>query len=237
MIPLRDTQEISIFPIATIGIILVNVFVFVWMYVFAFSAKNFQYGLTLFYVKYGLVPFEITHGKLIYPTIRPLWVTLFTSMFIHGGFGHILGNMWFFWIFGNNVEDYLGSVKFVIFYIAGGIVAALTQIAINPSSKVPVIGASGAIAAVMGAYFYLFPRSNIKTLVFVFYFVTFVEIPAPFFLLFWFLMQLIPGLTPSGASQGVAFWAHIGGFVFGLLAAIVIKKLKDSGNFGEYYYG
>ena len=233
MIPLKDTQGISIFPIATIIIIIVNVVVFIGMYVYAFSMKNPQYGLTLFYVKYGLVPYEITKGQIIYPSIRPLWATIFTSMFIHGGFWHIAGNMWFFWIFGNNVEDYLGSMKFVLFYLAGGVVAALAQLAINPVSKVPVIGASGAIAAIMGAYLYLFPRSNIKTLLFIFYFITFVEIPAPFFLLFWFLMQLIPGLSPSGASQGVAFWAHIGGFTFGLLAAIFIKKMRESG----YYYG
>ncbi len=235
MLPLRDTQEISIFPIATISIIVINVLVFIAMYISAFSSPRPDYSLTLTYVKYGLVPFEFTKGKLIYPTIRPVWLTLFTSMFIHGGFGHILGNMWFFWIFGNNVEDYLGSVKFVLFYLAGGVVAALTQIAINPVSKVPVIGASGAIAAVMGAYFYLFPRSKVKTLVYVFYFVTFVEIPASIFLVFWFFMQLIPGLTPSGSSQGVAFWAHIGGFVFGFLVAVVIKKFKGSESYGIYY--
>jgi membrane associated rhomboid family serine protease len=235
MIPLRDTQEISIFPVATIIIILINVIIFAAMYITAFSAKNPQYSLTLTYVKYGLVPYELTTHHIIYPSITPIWSTLITSMFIHGGVGHILGNMWFFWIFGNNVEDYLGSAKFVLFYLAGGIIAALTQIAINPVSKVPVIGASGAIAAVMGAYFYLFPRSNIKTLLFVFYFITFVEIPAPFFLLFWFIMQLIPGLTPSGTSQGVAFWAHIGGFVFGLIAAVIIKKMKESGNYDAYY--
>ncbi len=237
MLPLRDTQEISIFPVATIAIIAINVLVFIAMYVAAFSSSNPQYSLTLTYVKYGLVPYELTHGQMIYPTIRPVWVTLFTSMFLHGGFMHILGNMWFFWIFGNNVEDYLGTAKFVLFYIAGGVVAALTQVLINPSSKVPVIGASGAIAAVMGAYFYLFPNSKIKTLVYVFYFITFVEIPAPFFLLVWFIMQLIPGLTPSGSSQGVAFWAHIGGFVFGFLVAVLIKKMKENGTYGGYYYG
>ncbi len=237
MLPLKDTQEISIFPIATISIILINVLIFIVMYVTAYSSPKPQYSLALTYVKYGLVPFELTKGEIIYPTIRPVWLTLFTSMFIHGSFGHILGNMWFFWIFGNNVEDYLGSVKFVLFYIAGGVAAALTQIAINPLSKVPVIGASGAIAAVMGAYFYLFPRSKIKTLVYALYFITFVEIPAPFFLLIWFLMQLIPGLTPSGASQGVAFWAHIGGFVFGVLFAMLIKKMRGDGTYGGYYYG
>ncbi len=237
MLPLRDTQEISIFPVATIAIIAINVLVFIAMYVAAYTSPNPQYSLTLTYVKYGLVPFELTKGQIIYPTIRPVWLTIFTSMFLHGGFAHILGNMWFFWIFGNNVEDYLGTAKFILFYIAGGVVAALTQVLINPSSKVPIIGASGAIAAVMGAYFYLFPRSKIKTLVYVFFFITFVEIPAPFFLLLWFLMQLIPGLTPSGSSQGVAFWAHIGGFIFGFLVAVIIKKMKENDTYGGYYYG
>ncbi len=231
MIPLKDTQEISIFPIATIVIIVINIFIFLGMYTYAASFHSFQYGLNLFFVHYGLTPYEITSGHLIYPTIRPVWITIFTSMFVHGGFGHIIGNMWFSWIFGNNVEDYLGSIKFVLFYVSGGIIAAIAQIAISPTSKIPVIGASGAIAAVMGAYFYLFPRSNIKTLIFVFYFITFIEIPAPFFLLLWFLMQLIPGLSPSGASQGVAFWAHIGGFLFGLIVAVFVKKMKESGNY------
>ena len=232
MFPIRDTQEISIFPIVTIGIIVVNTLVFIVMYMHAYASPNLTYMLNFIYVKYGLVPYEITTGHLIYPTVRPVWATFFTSMFIHGGFMHILGNMWFFWIFGNNVEDYFGSFLFLIFYLLGGIAAALTQIAIGPLSKVPVIGASGAIAAAMGAYFYLFPRSNIKTLIFVVYFITFVEIPASIFLVLWFLMQLIPGLSSFGTSQGVAFWAHIGGFIFGIIFAAIVKKMKESGSYG-----
>ncbi len=232
MLPLRDTQEISIFPVVTIGIIVVNTLVFISMYIHAYSSPNPTYALNLVYVRYGLVPYEITTGHLIYPTIRPVWATFFTSMFIHGGFMHILGNMWFFWIFGNNVEDYFGSFLFLIFYLLGGIVAAITQIVIGPLSKIPVIGASGAIAAAMGAYFYLFPRSNIRTLIFVVYFITFVDIPASIFLVLWFLMQLIPGLSSFGASQGVAFWAHIGGFIFGIIFAAVVKKMKESGSYG-----
>jgi membrane associated rhomboid family serine protease len=231
MFPIRDTQEISIFPIATIGIIVINVFVFALMYMHAYASPVPTHMLNFYYVRYGLVPYQITTGKLIYPTIRPVWMTVFTSMFVHGGFMHILGNMWFFWIFGNNVEDYLGSFFFVIFYLLGGIAAAITQIAIGPMSKIPVIGASGAIAATMGAYFYLFPRSNIKTLIFVVYFITFVDIPSHIFLIIWFLMQLIPGLSSFGASQGVAFWAHIGGFIFGLLFAMIVKRIKDSGRY------
>ena len=232
MFPIRDTQEISIFPIVTIGIIVVNTLVFIAMYMHAYSSPNPTYYLNFIYVRYGLVPYEITTGHLIYPTIRPVWTTFLTSMFVHGGFMHILGNMWFFWIFGNNVEDYFGSFLFLIFYLLGGIAAALTQIAIGPLSKVPVIGASGAIAAAMGAYFYLFPRANIKTLIFVVYFITFVEIPASIFLALWFLMQLIPGISSFGVSQGVAFWAHIGGFIFGIIFAAVVKKLKESGSYG-----
>ena len=152
-------------------------------------------------------------------------VVLYISLVTYGIFG----------FFGNNVEDYLGTKGFVIFYLLGGAVASLTQVAMNPISKVPIIGASGAIAAIMGAYFYLFPRSRVKTLVFIFFFITFIEVPASLFLIVWFLMQLSSAFTTFGAAAGVAFWAHVGGFVFGFLAAMIIKKTKRGK--AENYYG
>jgi len=236
MIPLRDTQEISIFPIGTLTIIAINVVVFLGMLFYSSASTNPGVALNNTYLRYGLIPYQLTSGNIIVPSsLQPTWLTVFTSMFLHGGFLHILGNMWYFWIFGNNIEDYLGTAKFIIFYLLGGVVAVLAQVAVSPSSKVPVIGASGAIAAVMGAYFYLFPRSRVKTLVFLFVFFTFIEIPASFFLLVWFIMQLSSAFASFGVAAGVAFWAHVGGFVFGFLAAMIIKKTKR--NKGEIYYG
>ncbi len=235
MIPLRDTQEISVFPVATLIIIAINILIFLGMLFLSATANNSELVLNNFYLRYGLIPYQLTTGNYIVPSLRPAWLTIFTSIFLHGGFVHIIGNLWYFWIFGNNVEDYLGTKGFVIFYLLGGAVASLTQVAMNPISKVPIIGASGAIAAIMGAYFYLFPRSRVKTLVFIFFFITFIEVPASLFLIVWFLMQLSSAFTTFGAAAGVAFWAHVGGFVFGFLAAMIIKKTKRGK--AENYYG
>jgi membrane associated rhomboid family serine protease len=226
MIPLRDTREIKIFPIATIVIILLNVIIFVSVYFSALVTKNPSLKLATFFQHYGLVPYEITTGKAIYPSIKPAWLTFISSIFLHGGWMHLIGNMLFFWIFGNNIEDYTGSIGFIFFYIIGGIVASFTQILTDPLSKVPVIGASGAIAAVMGAYFYLFPTARIKSLVFLFYFFTFVEVPAFIFLLLWFIMQLFSGFASFGSAISVAVWAHIGGFIFGFLTAVILKASR-----------
>jgi len=237
MIPLRDTQEISIFPIGTLTIIAINVVVFLGMLFYSSASTNPGVALNNTYLRYGLIPYQLTSGNIIVlSSLQPTWLTVFTSMFLHGGFLHILGNMWYFWIFGNNIEDYLGTAKFMIFYLLGGVAAALTQVAVSPSSKVPVIGASGAIAAVMGAYFYLFPRSRVKTLVFIFFFITFIEIPAHFFLLIWIVMQLSSAFMSFGAASGVAFWAHVGGFVFGLLAAMLFKSMRHGRHEREIYY-
>jgi membrane associated rhomboid family serine protease len=142
-------------------------------------------------------------------------------MFIHGSWGHILGNMLFLWIFGNNIEDHLGHNKYLLFYLAGGVVAAIVQLLSGPTSQVPTIGASGAIAAVMGAYFFLYPKAKIQTLVF-FIFITIVRLPAWIFLGIWFVMQLFEGTF--GAAQGVAVWAHVGGFLFGVVIAWISSR-------------
>jgi membrane associated rhomboid family serine protease len=159
----------------------------------------------------------------------PWWETLFTSMFMHGGFLHIAGNMLFLWVFGNNIEDRLGRVKFLLFYLLAGLIAVYTQALIDPASTAPTIGASGAIAGVLGAYALLFPKARVLTLIFIIFFVTLVEIPALILLAIWFLLQFVPALgqvaVDPGGGQGVAYFAHVGGFVFGLAVAAVMLAL------------
>lgn len=150
---------------------------------------------------------------------------LVTSMFLHGGWFHLVGNLWFLWIFGNNVEDAMGRVRFVIFYLLTGVAAALAHVASDPASAVPMVGASGAISGVMGAYLVLFPRARVKTLLFLLVFITVVELPAFVYLGYWFLLQLVS--SGSGATAGVAFWAHIGGFAAGALLIPLFRR-RDS---------
>ena len=163
------------------------------------------------------------------PDQRPVWITIFTAMFMHGGLLHIAGNMLFLWIFGNNIEDSMSRWRFIAFYLAGGIAASLAQVAIDPSSTIPTIGASGAIAAVLGGYAILYPRARVVTLIFIIFFFTVIELPALLVLGAWFLLQLFYGsadLTSpvSGGGGGVAYFAHIGGFVAGM---ILIKVLAN----------
>jgi membrane associated rhomboid family serine protease len=163
----------------------------------------------------------------------PWWVTLFSSMFLHGGFLHIAGNMLFLWVFGNNIEDRLGRLWFPIFYLLAGLIAVYTQALIDSSSTAPTIGASGAIAGVLGAYALLYPRARVLTLIFIVFFVTLVEIPALILLAIWFLLQFVPALgqvaVETGGGQGVAYFAHVGGFIFGLAVAAVILSISRRG--------
>jgi membrane associated rhomboid family serine protease len=202
MIPLRDTQRSYSAPVVTILIIVANVVAFFYELSLDDWSRNHLIAL------YGIVP------------ARLHYVSVLTSMFLHGGWMHIIGNMWFLWIFGDNVEDILGHFQFLVFYLLCGIAAAGLQIVASPDSSVPMIGASGAIAGVMGAYLVKFPRSRILTLVF-FFFITAVEIPAAFLLIYWFVIQLFSGVGSVAYSQhsqgGVAFFAHVGGFVAGIL--------------------
>jgi membrane associated rhomboid family serine protease len=153
----------------------------------------------------------------------PWWETIFTSMFMHGGILHIAGNMLFLWVFGNNIEDRLGRVKFIFFYLLAGLVALYSQALIDPGSTAPTIGASGAIAGVLGAYALLHPQARVLTLIFIIFFVTLVEIPALILLIIWFILQFIPALgqvtVQTGGGEGVAYFAHVGGFIFGLAVA------------------
>jgi membrane associated rhomboid family serine protease len=221
----------------TIALIVINVFVYFFLQPKSgidFSGNSLQQG-ALFH--YGAIPYELTHPgqhcELIQQgaavacdkniaTDIPTWATVFTSMFTHAGLLHLGGNMLFLWIFGNNVEDSMGPVRFLIFYLLAGIAALALQTAINPDAVVPTLGASGAIAGVLGGYIVLYPRARVLTLIFLIIFFTFLELPAVLFLFIWFAQQAVfaaVGLTnPSGNGGGVAYFAHVGGFVFGLLA-------------------
>jgi membrane associated rhomboid family serine protease len=200
MFPLRDTQPSYSKPVVTVFLIVINILIFL----FEFSLDSYSQNALIF--AYGLVP-EHFH-----------WANVFTSMFLHGGWMHVLGNMWFLWIFGDNIEDILGHGKFLLFYLLCGIAAALSQTYLNLDSRVPMVGASGAIAGVMGAYLVKFPRSRIYTLVF-YIFITTIEVPAWLMLIYWFAIQFISGvgsLAAPVAQGGTAFFAHVGGFVAGI---------------------
>lgn len=203
MLPLKNDLPLGSFPAVTVALITSNVLVFLW-----------QLGVGPTSVEvYGAVPRAIASGR--WNGGLPPDLTLLTSMFLHGGVLHLAGNMLFLWIFGPNVEDWVGHLPFLIFYLCCGLFAGVAQVLAAPGSLLPMIGASGAIAAVLGAYFLLFPRSRVLTLVFLLFFVRFVYLPAVLFLGLWFFLQLLS--LPEGANGGVAFGAHVGGFVAGLL--------------------
>jgi membrane associated rhomboid family serine protease len=210
MIPLRDVIPSRTTPFVTVAIIVVNAAAF--LFELALPGPDRQ----AFLREFGLVPAEFA------------WTTLITSMFLHGGWLHAIGNMWYLWIFGDNVEDRMGHGRYLVFYLACGVVAGLAQALVNPDSPIPTIGASGAIAGVMGAYFVLYPQSRVLTLIPLFIFIEIIEVPAIFFLGFWFLMQLFAGVgsvaITTGNQGGIAFWAHVAGFVAGLAGVFVFRR-------------
>ena len=211
MIPLRDVIPSRTKPIVTVSVIVINVLVFLY----EFSLPEAR--LRAFTQQYGLVPAAFS------------WVSVLTSLFLHGGWLHCIGNMWCLWIFGDNVEDRMGHGRFLIFYLLCGVLAALGHAAIDPRSMIPTIGASGAIAGVMGVYLVLYPRSRILTLIPIVIVFQVVEIPAVVFLGIWFAIQLFAGVgslaTSSGApAGGVAFWAHVGGFLAGVVGVFVFRR-------------
>ena len=178
-----------------------------------------------FVVQYALVPAEFLKGVDLPPTIPiPIWFTLITSMFLHGGLVHLLGNMLYLWIFGDNVEDAMGHTRFLGFYLVCGVAASFAQIAISPDSGIPQIGASGAIAGVLAAYFMLFPQSRVLTLIPIFFFIRLAAVPAVFLLGFWFILQVLSGAGSFGTAGGVAWFAHIGGFLAGGLLVFLFKR-------------
>jgi membrane associated rhomboid family serine protease len=246
--PIKDNIPTRRFPVLTVAIILICTFVY-------FGFERGTLGLGDFgnqrVVEYGAIPYEVTHpGKECAatadggiacegqpgvsgeaPAQAPTWVTVITSMFMHGSLLHLGGNMLFLWIFGNNIEDSMSRLRFAGFYLLGGLAALAAQTFIGPNSPIPTVGASGAIAAVLGGYALLYPRARVVTVIFIIIFFTFVELPALVVLGLWFLIQLLYGAAdlsqPVGQGGGVAYWAHIGGFVFGLL---MIKLVSNRPN-------
>ena len=214
-IPLKDYNPTSRFPFVTLFFIGLNILVFFYQ---AFSPE----GLPYFVLKMGTVPYEITHfTTLTSEEVTRLFppFTLITSMFLHGSIFHLLGNMLYLWIFGNNIEDYLGSFRFVLFYLVSGLGASMVHILFNANSQVPMIGASGAIAGILGAYLILYPGARVKTLVFIWI----VPIPAALLLMLWFFGQVMN----VGLGGGVAWFAHIGGFVIGLALIKWVSKPRQ----------
>jgi membrane associated rhomboid family serine protease len=236
--PLKDNIPTRRFPVLTVALILANVVMFV---VFQNAGVGFG-GASVSesrVIEYGAIPYEVSHPgeqciprgrgiacgpeaqaeRIVGQDLAPTWLTVLTSMFMHGGLLHIGGNMLFLWIFGNNIEDSMGRVRFLLFYVLGGVAALAAQTFFDPDAAVPTIGASGAVAAVLGGYALLYPRARVITVIFIIIFFQFIELPAMIVLGLWFLLQLFYGTSElaGGAAGGVAYWAHIGGFVFGLV--------------------
>ena len=206
-IPLRDENPTARWPFVTVLLITANVAAFL----FQVAAPQ---GMESAFLRFGAVPYDIVHFRSAGEAAAfPPLLTLLTSMFLHGSLFHLLGNMLYLWIFGNNIEDRLGPFRFVLFYLGSGVAAALTHILAQPGSRVPMIGASGAIAGILGAYAVTFPRARVKTLVFLFFYIVVVPVPAALVLGFWFLAQILN----VGMGGGVAWFAHIGGFLAGIL--------------------
>jgi len=210
MFPLRDVIPSRTTPFITMAIIAANVLAF--LYEQSFDPQS----LDVFIRTWGFVPVVFA------------WPSIFSSMFLHGGLWHLAGNMWSLWIFGDNVEDRLGHFRYLGFYVFCGVVAAVAHFWSDPASAVPTIGASGAIAGIMGAYFVLYPRSRVLTLIFLVFYIDIIEVPAVVFLGFWFLMQLVSGVgalaTTTEAAGGIAFWAHVAGFAVGAALVKLLAK-------------
>ena len=252
MFPIKDNIPLARFPIVTVALVAINVIAYLLS--IRHGGSFFGGPADTVALHYGAIPYELTHpgshcdlvsvpgeglssaiacqgqpGVLGSPAAQPAtWQTAFTSMFLHGSFLHIFGNMLFLAIFGPTVEDTIGRLRFAAFYLLGGLVALAAQVLVDPSSTGPTLGASGAIAAVLGGYLLLYPRARVLSLVFIVFFVTIVEVPAVALLGFWFLEQLYFGLAglagPLGGGEGVAYFAHIGGFAFGLLVIRLLAR-------------
>jgi membrane associated rhomboid family serine protease len=250
LIPLKDNMPTVNFPIVTVILIALNVGMYFFFQQGGLSlgepSDNTHFEDNV--VEYGSIPYEITHpGEQCEVTgigaegctdsdsgLPATWLTLLTSIFMHGGLLHLGGNMLFLWVFGNNIEDAMGRVKFVAFYLLGGLVATLSHTIIDTDSTIPSIGASGAVAAVLGGYALLYPRARVVTLVILIIFITVIELPALLILGLWFLFQLYDASQPiGGEGGGIAYFAHIGGFVFGL-AVIKLFARRENPNYGSY---
>jgi membrane associated rhomboid family serine protease len=224
MIPLKDDTPTHATPVVTIALIASNALVFLWQ---ASLGSEENYGVT----RWGLVPLEFrglftyAHGGF---NTQP-FMTLFTSMFMHGGLAHLAGNMLFLWVFGNNVEDAMGRARYLLFYLLCGSIAGLSQVYTTPYPTVAMIGASGAVSGVLGAYLVLHPYARIHTLVPLIFYFTIIRVPAFFFLVLWFLMQLLSGAATYGMEgSGIAFLAHVGGFVAGFILVRVFRRAPEA---------
>jgi len=220
MFPLKDENPTQIAPVVTWMLIAVNVLVFLYQITLGPSlARDFVF-------QYGSIPAVVLgHGKLPDNLASiPPFVSVFTSMFLHGGWMHLIGNMWFLWIFGNNIEEAMGRARYLVFYLICGLVASWSHILANMNSAIPTIGASGAIGGVLGAYIMIFPRARVYTLIFLGFFMRIMYVPAVVILGYWFLIQLISGSVSGGQNGGIAFWAHVGGFLAGAILVGVFKK-------------
>ena len=223
MIPIRDINASKNFPLVNWTLIGINVVVFLVQMTMASDMDRFVYI-------YGLVParYSVSHVSTYFTPFQQVF-SFVSFMFLHGGFLHLLGNMWSLYIFGDNVEDRLGPFRYLLFYLLCGLASGISHLVLNLNSNIPTIGASGAIAGVMGAYLLLHPRSKILTLIPILIFPWFVEIPAFFFIGIWFLLQLLNAAGSHGNAGGIAWWAHIGGFVFGILFLKLAIKLPSAG--------
>jgi membrane associated rhomboid family serine protease len=217
MIPFKDENPTRHFPVVTICLIMANLAVFIFQVLSPADSQRIAYA-------YGAIPYSLMTFETVQP-LHPL-LTVFTSMFMHGGLLHLGSNMLYLWIFGNNIEDKLGYVKFIIFYLLCGGVAAYAHAFTNQASTVPMIGASGAVSGILGAYLLLFPHARIHTLVFFIFFIQVVRLPAIIVIGIWIGIQFINGMISQGASShgGIAWFAHIGGFVFGILMIMPFMK-------------
>ncbi len=231
MFPLKDDVPSRTFPFVTIGLIGLNVLVFLYQFSLQFSPEPAALrGAQAFLFEFGVIPCRLA-GSCGSPADFPSPVaTLFTSMFVHGGLFHIFGNMLYLWIFGDNVEDTLGHGRFLLFYLASGVAAVLGQTLVNPTSQVPMIGASGAVSGVLGAYLILFPHAGVLTAIIFGFFVRLVRIPAIFVLGFWIVVQIVNGVVtysvsaPGGRGEGgVAWFAHVGGFAAGVVLLFLLR--------------
>ena len=218
VIPLKDSNPTERFPIITVVIITLNIIVFLYQTTLDDDAVEFFIGA------FSLVPARLFHAGTVLPGPVPVGITIVTSQFLHGGLFHLIGNMLYLWIFGNNVEDAMGRIRFIIFYLLCGALASMAHALTNHQSNLPMIGASGAISGILGAYVLLYPKARVLTLFTLGFFVRLIEVPAMVVLGFWFVFQFLNALVAQGTGGGVAWFAHIGGFLAGLALIIVFKR-------------
>ena len=242
MLPISDAgRRHGSLPVVNLVLIGLNALVFLYeigIGGFGFLFGGGGLGISVFFVKFGFIPAELSSGRAFelvglgsgavsIASPIPTWGTMLTSMFIHGSLMHFIGNMLFLWVFGDNIESTFGHVKYLLFYLVAGVLATLSHYAIDPSSQIPLVGASGAISAVLGAYLLLFPRNRIRTLL-IYILITVIELRAVWLLLIWFALQAIQGLLSIGVSHEVstAFFAHIGGFVVGAIVGLAVRSFR-----------